>query len=48
MISYHCLFCHGYEDHCAKSVGVLAIDLMTQMPPIANSWLEMLYNIPTT
>jgi gliotoxin/aspirochlorine biosynthesis thioredoxin reductase len=37
MISYHCLFCHGYEDRGAKSVGVLAIDLMAQMPPIANS-----------
>jgi gliotoxin/aspirochlorine biosynthesis thioredoxin reductase len=37
MISYDFLFCHGYEDRGAKSVGVLAIDLMAQMPPITNS-----------
>ncbi|MCJ1396704.1 hypothetical protein MMC18_009596 [Xylographa bjoerkii] len=34
--SFHCLFCHGYEERDVNSVGVLAVDLMAQMPPIAN------------
>jgi hypothetical protein len=24
--SFHCLFCHGYEERGVKSAGVLAID----------------------
>ena len=34
--SYHCLFCHGYEDRGVKSVGVLAVDLMAEMPAITD------------
>lgn len=26
VISYHCLFCHGYEDRGCSSVGVLAVE----------------------
>ena len=36
MCSFHCLFCHGYEDRDVASVGVLAVDLMAEMPPITN------------
>jgi gliotoxin/aspirochlorine biosynthesis thioredoxin reductase len=34
--SYHCLFCHGYEDRGAKNVGVLAVDMLAAVPPITN------------
>ena len=33
---FHCLFYHGYEDRDVASVGVLAVDLMADMPPITN------------
>ncbi|KAF4636589.1 hypothetical protein G7Y89_g1491 [Cudoniella acicularis] len=33
---FHCLFCHGYEDAGVKSIGVLAVDLMAQVPQITN------------
>ena len=36
MCSFHCLFCHGYEDRDVASVGVLAVDLMAEMPRITN------------
>jgi gliotoxin/aspirochlorine biosynthesis thioredoxin reductase len=36
MFSFHCLFCHGYEERDVKSIGVLAVDLMAQIPQFAN------------
>jgi thioredoxin reductase len=30
--SFHCLFCHGYEQHGSESSGVLAIDDMAPAP----------------
>lgn len=37
---FHCLFCHGYEDRGQESVGVLAIELMAQVPPITNGLIR--------
>jgi len=36
--SFHCLFCHGYEERGVASIGVLAIDLMAQVPQITNGY----------
>jgi thioredoxin reductase len=36
MPSFHCLFCHGYEERDVKSIGVLAVDLLAQVPQITN------------
>lgn len=30
--SFHCLFCHGYEDRGAESVGILASDMAAADP----------------
>lgn len=40
MSRFHCLFCHGYEDRGQESVGVLAIELMAQVPPITNGLIR--------
>lgn len=32
MISFHCLFCHGYEDRGATSTGVLAVQSASLAP----------------
>ncbi|KAF2869223.1 hypothetical protein BDV95DRAFT_609452 [Massariosphaeria phaeospora] len=32
---YHCLFCLGYEDRGAESAGVLAVQALAMMPPLA-------------
>jgi len=37
---FHCLFCHGFEDRGQKSVGVLAIELMAQVPMITNGYVR--------
>ncbi|KAF2201397.1 putative thioredoxin reductase glit-like protein [Delitschia confertaspora ATCC 74209] len=37
---FHCLFCHGHEDRGQKSVGVLAIELMAQVPMITNGLIR--------
>ncbi|KAF2122848.1 hypothetical protein BDV96DRAFT_481611 [Lophiotrema nucula] len=29
---YHCFFCKGFEDRGAESSGILAVDLLTQVP----------------
>jgi thioredoxin reductase len=31
--SFHCLFCHGYEERGAPSAGVLAIGELSAVPP---------------
>jgi hypothetical protein len=33
--SYHCLFCHGYEDKGAEASAVLAVQALAMMPPLA-------------
>jgi len=34
---FHCLFCHGWEDRGAESVGVLAVELLAMVPQITDS-----------
>ena len=33
MISFHCLFCHGYEERFSPSSGVLAVGDLANGPP---------------
>lgn len=35
--SFHCLFCHGYEETGVASAGVLAVDDLAAAPPLTQS-----------